>query len=68
LQSIIPETFFSNFGNFLADRWLAEHDEDVIQMNEVRCRASGWVQRAAPKVDGMIDEPGHSTGHSVRSL
>ena len=34
------------------------------QMNEVRHRASGWVQRAPPKVVSMIDEPGHPTGHS----
>jgi hypothetical protein len=27
-----------------------EHDEDVIQMNEVRRRASGWVQRRNHKV------------------
>jgi hypothetical protein len=27
-----------------------EHDQHVIQMNEVHGRASGWVQRAAPKV------------------
>jgi hypothetical protein len=45
-----------------------EHDEDVIEMNEVRRRASRRVQRAALKVARMIDEPGHSTGHSVRSL
>jgi hypothetical protein len=41
----------------------AEHDQDVIQMNEVRRCASGWVQRAAPKVAAMIDEPGQPTGH-----
>jgi hypothetical protein len=35
----------------------AEHDEHVIQMNEVRRCASGWVQRAAHKVATMIDEP-----------
>jgi hypothetical protein len=46
----------------------AEHDQDVIQMNEVRCCASGQVQRAAPKVEGMIDEPGHPTGHSRSPL
>jgi hypothetical protein len=27
-----------------------EHDEDVIQMNEVRRRASEWVQRRTHKV------------------
>jgi hypothetical protein len=41
----------------------AEHDEHVIQMNEVRRCASGWVQRAACKVATMIEEPGHPTGH-----
>jgi hypothetical protein len=45
----------------------AEHDKDVIQMNEVRRRASGWVQRMPPKVDCMISEPGHPTGNP-RSL
>jgi hypothetical protein len=45
-----------------------EHDKDVTKMNEVRCRASQWVQRAAPKVVGMIDEPGHPTGHFVIPL
>jgi hypothetical protein len=38
----------------------AEHDEDVIQMNEARRCASREVQRAAPKVAPMIDEPGQS--------
>jgi hypothetical protein len=42
-----------------------EHDEYVIQMNEVRRCASAGVQRAAPKVTGMINEPGHPTGHLV---
>jgi hypothetical protein len=37
-----------------------QHDEDVIQMNEVHRGASGWVQRAPPKVVRMIDKPGHS--------
>src|SRR6267378_618412 len=41
----------------------AEHDEHVMQMNEVRHFASGWVQRGVVTVTGMIDEPGHSTGH-----
>jgi len=36
-----------------------EHEHDVIKMNEVRCCASGRVQRAAPKVTQMIYEPGH---------
>jgi hypothetical protein len=34
-----------------------------MQMNEVRHFASGWVQRGAVTVTGMIDEPGLSTGH-----
>jgi hypothetical protein len=34
-----------------------EHDEHVIEMNEVRRFASGRVQRAAHKVIGMIGEP-----------
>jgi hypothetical protein len=42
-----------------------EGDEDVIQMNEVRRRASARVQCAAPKVISMIDEPGHPTGPLV---
>jgi hypothetical protein len=37
-------------------------------MNEVRRRASRWVQRAAPKVERMIDEPGHPTGDSRSPL
>jgi hypothetical protein len=41
----------------------AEHDEHVIEMNEVRERASDWVQRAAIRFKGMIDGPGHPTGH-----
>jgi hypothetical protein len=39
-----------------------EHDENVIQMNEVHRCASEWVQRAAIKVVSMIEEPGHPTG------
>jgi hypothetical protein len=54
----IPVTFFSIFGNFLAGRMVGttlehdepEHDEDVIQMNEVRRCASGGVQRRTHKV------------------
>jgi hypothetical protein len=34
-----------------------------MEMNEVRQFASGWVQRAATSVAGMISEPGHPTGH-----
>jgi hypothetical protein len=50
-------TFFSTFREFF--RRLhgraqlehgIEHDEDVMQMNEVRRRASGWVQRRTHKV------------------
>jgi hypothetical protein len=37
-------------------------------MNEVRRRASAWVQRATPKVAPTIDEPGHPTGHLVIPL
>ena len=29
---------------------MTEHDEDVIQMNEVHCCASGWVQRRTTMV------------------
>jgi hypothetical protein len=36
-----------------------------IQMNEVRRRASAWVQHVTPKVVPTIDEPGHSAGHLV---
>jgi hypothetical protein len=36
-----------------------------IQMNEVRRRASAWVQRLTRKVARMIDEPGPPTGHLV---
>ena len=31
-------------------------------MNEVRGRASDWVQRAAIRFTGVIDEPGHPAG------
>jgi hypothetical protein len=41
-------------------RQASQHDEDVIQMNEVHRHASGWVQRRPPKVVRMIDKPGHS--------
>jgi len=46
----------------------AEHDKDVIQMNEAHQRASGWVQRALAKVACMISEPGHSDRPTRRSL
>ena len=42
-----------------------QHDEDVMEMNEVHRRASGWVQHAAAKFASMIDEPGHPTGDPV---
>ena len=42
-----------------------EHDQHVIQMNEVYRCASGEVQRAEVRVARMIDEPGHPTGHLV---
>jgi hypothetical protein len=38
-----------------------------MQMNEVRRRASGSVQRREISVACMIDEPGHPTGHLVIS-
>ncbi len=37
-------------------------------MNEVLLRTSGRVQRAPPKVIGMIGEPGHPTGQLEISL
>jgi hypothetical protein len=49
----IPVTFFSIFGNLSAGRMVGaqlEHDKEVIQMNEVRRRASGRVQRGIHKV------------------
>jgi hypothetical protein len=39
-----------------------EHDEHVIQMNEVHRCVSGSVQHAPTKVASMIEEPGHPTG------
>jgi hypothetical protein len=36
-----------------------------MEMNEIHHCASGRVQRAASKVSGMIDGPGHPTGHLV---
>jgi hypothetical protein len=38
------------------------HDEVVIDMNEVRERASDLVQRAAIRFKAMIDGPGQPTG------
>jgi hypothetical protein len=52
-----PVRFVSRDG---PDRQTSQHDEDVIQMNEARRCASGWVQRRPPKVVRMIDKPGHS--------
>jgi hypothetical protein len=40
-----------------------EHDKHVMEMNETHRPASGPVQRAAPKVANMINEPGHPTGY-----
>jgi hypothetical protein len=40
----------------------------VIQMNEVRRRASARVQFATPKVAPTIDESGHPTGYLVIPL
>jgi hypothetical protein len=37
----------------------AEHGRDVTEMNEVRRRASEWVQRAPAKPSPLIDKPGH---------
>ena len=39
-----------------------EHDQDVIQMNEVYHCASAWVQRAARNVASMITSPAIPTG------
>ena len=32
-------------------------------MNEILQRTSGWVQRARSRLMGVIEEPGHPTGH-----
>jgi hypothetical protein len=45
-----------------------EHGQDVTQMNETRRPASAGVQRAAIRVTGMINEPGHPTGSLVISV
>src|SRR5260370_4279189 len=50
-------------GGTLCTTCRPEHDEHVIQMNEVRHFASGWVQRPAARVACMISEPGHPTCH-----
>jgi hypothetical protein len=39
-----------------------------MDMNEVRRCASGWVQRAASRVGGMIHGPGDPTGRPVIPL
>jgi hypothetical protein len=41
-----------------------QHGQDVIQMNEVRHRASGGVQRAVAKVTFEISDPGHPAGEA----
>jgi hypothetical protein len=46
LYQIIPGTFFCVFREFFSTfRSAREHEREVIDMNEVRCRASGRVQR-----------------------
>jgi hypothetical protein len=42
----------------------AQDDEDVIDMNEARCRDSAEVQRAARKLASMIDGSGHPAGQT----
>jgi hypothetical protein len=50
------DIFFTVLGIFLTARGgLMEDDQDVINMNEVRRRASQRVQRAVRKVQNMID-------------
>jgi hypothetical protein len=56
-QPNIPVTFFSIFGNFLRtapfanQAWMPrQHEQIVMQMNEVHRRASEWVQRGTSKV------------------
>ena len=44
------------------DAACVEHDQHVIQMNEVHPRASEWVQRGSLSLISMISEPGHPTG------
>jgi hypothetical protein len=58
LTGIFPAAAFGS-----VDRAAAQHDKDVIQMNEVHRCASAWVQRGALKVASKINEPGHPTGH-----
>src|SRR6516165_6357692 len=62
---IIPDTFFWFFGNFFSRRSSSKHEGYVIEMNEVRCRASGRVQRTAVSFAGTIDEPGNLAGKFV---
>jgi hypothetical protein len=40
-----------------------EHDEDVMDMNEVRHSTSQRVQRVPRSFGRMIDEPGPPAGH-----
>jgi len=40
-----------------------EHDEDVMDMNELRHSASERVQRVPRSVGHMIEEPGPPAGH-----
>jgi hypothetical protein len=61
------ETEHSSYKSFF---WRADDphrrpqdEQQVIQMNEVRRRASARVQLATSKVAPTIDEPGHPTGH-----
>jgi len=50
------DIFFAVLGIFLTARGgPMEDDQDVINMNEVRRRASRRVQRAVRKVENMID-------------
>jgi hypothetical protein len=65
-QPIIPDTFFWVSGNFLNLRECRpKHERYVIDMNEVRCRASGRVQREAASFEGTVDEPGNLAGSFV---
>jgi hypothetical protein len=47
---------------FPFDNLILEHDEHVMQMNEVRRWASGRVQRGTVKVARVIEQPGHAAG------
>jgi hypothetical protein len=42
---------FSQIGTVASQGWTPrQREQDVMQMNEVRCRASEWVQRGTVKV------------------